>query len=149
MTRSVSIPAAGRLRRQITSTVVALSIAAGMVAATSTPAHAASFVVGCFLPATAATPAHSLENFPVQIHAWYNGLTYHVKTVWLGANHCASWDVPVHLRGYPLIMVLDHRFGDASYQAHWIGLSPWAEAGDGRYPLGINPAYCRTGCFMW
>jgi hypothetical protein len=142
----LSASAISRLRRQITSALVTFSMAAGLVAVTPTPADAASFVIGCFVPAR---PGYSLEGFPVQIHAYANGLTYYVKTVWLGANHCASWEVPFHLRGYSLTMVLDYRFGDALYQAHWIGLSPWAEPGDLRYSLGVNYAYCRTGCSMY
>jgi hypothetical protein len=121
-----------------------------MVAATSTPAHAASYVVGCFVPAKVTVPAHNLTGFPIQIHAYYNGSTYLVDIAWLDADHCARYEVPADLRGFHLTMMLDHRFGDAYYQQHWIGLSAWwAKPGDGYAPLGINAAYCRTGCSVY
>jgi hypothetical protein len=147
MMNPLSASATSRLRRQITGALVTLGIAAGLVAFSSTPAEAASFIIGCFVPAT---PGYSLEGAPVQIHAYDRGVTRHVQTVWLGANHCASWDVPANLRGYHLTMVLDYRFGNATYQMHWIGLSPWwAEPGEARWSLGATLAYCRTGCFMY
>ena len=150
MMNPLSASANSRLGRQITGVLVTLGIAAGMVAFTSTPAQAASFVIGCFVPAKATNPAHNLAGFPVQIHAYYNGSTYFVDIARLDADHCARYEVPAHLRGYSLTMMLDHRFGDAFYQQHWIGLSPWwAEPGEGRYSLGINAAYCRTGCFVY
>lgn len=150
MMNALSASAPSRLRRLITSALVTLGIAAGMVAVTPTPAHAASFVMGCFVPARVTNPAHDLTGFPIQVHAYYNGSTYLVAIVRLDADHCARYEVPAHLRGFHLTMMLDYRFGDAFYQQHWLGLSPWwAEPGDGYSPLGINAAYCRTGCFVY
>ena len=150
MKNPLSASAPSRLRRHLTSGLVALGIAVGMVAATPTRADAASFVIGCFLPARATTPAHSLEGMPVEIRAWHNGQEYYVKTVYLGANHCASWDVPANLQGYYLRVYMDFRVTSATYQLRWRGESPWwGLPGQGRYSLGVNPANCVTGCFMY
>ena len=143
----LSASAISRLRRHIGGVLVTLGLAGGMVAATPAPADAASFVIGCFIPAV---QGQSLVGAPVEVYAYYNKQAYYLTTVRLSASHCATWDVPVHLRGYQLGMYMDYRYGTATFQVRWIGTSPWlAEPGEGRYSLGANLAYCVTGCFMY
>lgn len=149
MTTPLATSAGSKLRRHLAGLCVTLGIAAGIVAATSTSAHAASAVVGCFVPAVTSTPSPSLAGAPVQIHYRYNGTWYYATTVYLGANHCAGWNVPAYLQGQELIMMMDYSFGDASYRARWIGLSPIAPAGTRPEFVGANYAFCVTGCFMY
>ncbi len=144
---SASVPS--RLHRHITSAVVALGLGLGMVAATPTPAHAAIPMTGCFLPARATTPLASLDGMPVQIRSWSNGVERYVKTVYL-INYCATWDVPDDLQGSYVRMYMDFRVVSATYQLRWRGESPWYGLNYQRsYSLGVNLAYCVTGCFMY
>jgi hypothetical protein len=142
----LSASAISRLRRHIGGVLVTIGLAAGMVAATPTPADAASLVIGCFIPNAA---GYSLHEMPVNIYAYHNNVAYYLTTVKM-SNHCATWNVPAHLRGYHLGMTLDFRVNSPTYQLRWFGESQyWAVPGEDVAFLGINVAYCRTGCFMY
>ena len=128
-----------RIRRRLTSALLALVLIGGILATTATPANAASLVKGCFRSNLAGM---NVVGIPVQLQAFYQGRWYTIATTNLGVNGCVAWSIPPSHRGYWLQMVVNHRVNPA----YWVGSSPlWALPGDGIAELGTGVVTCY-GC---
>ncbi len=103
---------ATRLRRRITSVLLTLSMIAGTIAATATPAHAASSIQGCF---RSSAPGYNVNGIPVEVQAYIGNGWYKLGTITSGANGCASLPIYGSLRDYHVRMVVNYRVGSAYF----------------------------------
>jgi hypothetical protein len=131
MTNAFSSTTPTRLRRQITSVLVAVSLTVGMVAAMARPAHAADYIHGCFRSAY----GMDLWDTPMQVWAHSQNNWYVVGVGKIGRNGCQYWHVPANYRNLPLLMVVNYTMGGYTFS----GATPKiGYPGQGQYQLGIG-----------
>jgi hypothetical protein len=130
-------------RKKFTSLLVAASLSLGMIAATPTPAHAASQVSGCFRHYRGGTG--NLVGVTVQLQAATVYGWVAAASTTLGPTGCVTWNIAPDLQGYHLRIVANHRVsGMYFYGSSGITAGP----GYGPVPLGTANVYCN-GCPAW
>lgn len=133
------VPALRRIKGVVVGLLLALIASLGIGAATVAPAHAASYVQGCF---RSATPGMGFAGTRVQLQYW-NGGSW--TSVWFGnlsSNGCASVNISGSLRNYYVQLVVSERVGSA----YFYGVTPYyALPGTLRVDLGTGTVTCR-GC---
>lgn len=126
-----------RLRRRLASTLLAVCVFTGIIVGTARPAHAATWVTGCFVMSDGYLPTNP---YRVELWTWVDGLGWQVHNSGrLNANGCIS----LHTRlGYyyntSILVVNDHNFGGLFWG--WSGI--YAE-------LGPNPAGVGWGVIQY
>lgn len=135
----------GRLRRVFTSALLALSVVVGTLAATATPANAASSVHGCFR----SSQGWDLWGVHASLAVWLPGLGWRtVASSPLGPNNfgsgnCVFWGpMTPDLQGYHWKVFVDYQANGVRF----IGkLQPYAYPGDQPARLGTGVVTCY-GC---
>jgi len=126
----------GGLRRRITSVLVALSLIAGVIGATTTPAHAATSVKGCFSYLGSGNPS-ALWDMPVELLA-YNPASNNWSVIGrskLSAAGCQFFTLTGTFTGVFLVMRVAAPLNGGVYR----GMTPgMAQPGAGHYELGTG-----------
>ena len=131
MQNTGSNPPSHRLRRYLASTLLAVCVFAGIIAGTAQPAHAATWVTGCFVMSDGHVPANP---YRVELWTWVDGIGWQVHNYGrLNANGCIS----LHTRlGYyyntSILVVNDVNFGGL----FWGWSRIYADLGP--YPSGVG-----------
>jgi len=129
-----------RLRRCLTSTLLAVGVFAGTIAGTAQPAHAAGSVMGCFI-INGSIPAYPLR---VQLLVWMGGAWRVLNDGYRLTNGCVTIPVTLGYYNYPVALyVYDGNYGGTFY-----GWSAFYDARPGTHysPLGIGTlSYTCTG----
>lgn len=134
----------GRLRRLLTSALLALSVVVGTLAATVTPANAASAVFGCFRSAQ----GYDLWGVQVHLEAYYMNTWFRIASRPLSPNtffpgNCALWTIAPDSQGFHYRMVVDYR----AHGLRWQGRSLYiAYPGPESYDLGTALVFTCTNC---
>jgi hypothetical protein len=138
ITTHSTLAAPSRFRRRLTSALLVLSLTAGTIAASATPADAASNVTGCFR----SNKGYSLTGLPVQLQAYYLGTWFTVASQPLSSAGCVAWSVNPDSRSFYLRLVVNYQIAPA----YWSGSSPlMALPGDVAVHLGTGVVTCY-GC---
>ncbi len=131
--------ASRRIKQVAAGLLLMIAATVGISAATTAPAHAASYVEGCF---RSTTPGFGFAGTPVHLQAW-NGAQW--VTTWTGRldrNSCAAVNIVGNLRNYAVKLVVSERVGTA----YFFGQTPlYANPGTWRVNLGTGYVSC-TGC---
>lgn len=140
------LAAPGSLRRLLTHGLVTVGLAAGMIAATATPADAASRVNACFKVETGGVYYHNVYTQP--------GLTtyllYHDGRTWvpiavsaLDQNGCVGWQINGTLQNYYLYIYVYSTNGLGVVGATYYGGAQFiAPPGSATYFLGSSNIAC-------
>ena len=130
-TRSTSATAS-RLRRRLTSTLLALGVFVGTIAFTARPAHAASNVYGCFV----ASQGMTIIGLPIQLQAFVNGSWVFMASNTNNGGNCIAFPIPTgYARTLYWRLVINTNYAGK----HWFGTSPyWATPGDGFVNVGTG-----------
>lgn len=133
----------GRLRRSFTSSLVAMAMFVGTIAITERPAHAASYVFGCFRAANGGI----FNGYPVQLWGLVGNQWHFVTSTTLGytplGNSCAGFPIPTGF-GRTVRYKLEVNFWVGN--ARFFGRSPLdALPGDLAAHLGTGVVNC-IGC---
>ena len=126
----------GGLRRRTTSVLVALSLVAGMIGATTTPAHAATSVKGCFSYLGSGNPS-ALWDMPVELLAYQpaDNSWFVIGRSKLSAAGCQFFTLTGVYTGVFLVMRVEARLNGGVYR----GVTPgFAQPGAGHYDLGTR-----------
>ncbi len=141
---AIPIPArsSGRSRvmRRVAALALAIAAPLGLGVATATPAHAASYLSGCF---RSPTPGMGFTGTPAKLQYW-NGAQWAFTgySTPIDRNGCAAFNIGSSLRPYYLKLVVSERVGSAFF----FGATPYyASPGNLQYNLGTGYVYC-TGC---
>lgn len=127
----------GGLRHKITSALVALSLVAGMIGVTATPAHAASVVSGCFTMGGRA-PAYPLN---VELRVAIGNTWRTINTYKTASNGCVSIPMTLGYSGYYAILyAYDRNYGGTLYG--WSG----RYATPGSHASGVGWAAIQYSC---
>lgn len=155
-----------RIRRRLTSGLLALCLATGFISFSVTPAHAAGAIGVCFKSVKQNFNGYTypislnVSGTPAMVQALYNNVAYNVARLTLdipgmnisyllNGSTCLIWIVPANLQNYPLRVVINSSWSPGATTANirWSGETPWfAPAGSGSYYSFANNAYCTQGC---
>ncbi|MEP6917895.1 MAG: hypothetical protein ABJC89_19775 [Acidobacteriota bacterium] len=129
-------------RRLLTGGLLTVVLAVGMVAATATPAEAASYFRGCF----AYYQGGNLAGTPVQIEVYLFGYGwYPVATATLPVNGCVQVTIPPSLSDYYWKMSMNYRPAGNTGLIFFGSTPYYASPGPLTYDLGTAVVYCY-GC---
>ena len=129
-------------RKKFTSLLVAASLSVGMIAATATPAHAASQISGCFRHYRG---LGNIEGVTVELQAATIYGWVAIERTTLGSKGCVSWPIARGIQVYHLRIVANHRVSGMYFYG-----SSGITAGPGYGPVSVGTAnvYCN-GCPAW
>jgi hypothetical protein len=129
----------GRLRRRLTSVLLAVSLTVGTIAISATPAEAAGYVAGCFV---SNKPGLRITGVVVQLQAYSGGTWVTFATTSLPPSQCVGWTIHPNSRGLYLRMSVNYQANGA----YWFGVSPlMALPGDQAVSLDVGVVTCY-GC---
>jgi hypothetical protein len=106
----------GRPRRRFTSALLALAVLVGTITVTARPAHAASYVFGCFRMANGGI----LNGYPVELRALVDNQWLYVTSTTLGntpyGNSCAGFPIPTgYARSLRFALMVNFTAGGARF----------------------------------
>lgn len=134
----------GPFRRGLASALVALTVFSATLIGTAQPAHAASYVYGCFRSDRA---GENIDGIAVQLMAFINGqwqAVYNTNTISVGPNRgCIGIPIPA---GYARTLYWRLSVNATFGAARFIGTTPLiALPGDLMTTLGTGTVTC-VGC---
>lgn len=126
------------LRRRLVGALLAVLVGLS-IAGTAQPAHAASYVEGCF---RSSTPGMGFAGSPVNLQYWNGSQWVNTWTGSLNSRGCVGVNISGNLRNYYTQLVVSQRVGSA----YFYGATPYyALPGNLRASLGTGTVSC-TGC---
>ena len=117
----------GRLRQRIASALLVLGVVVGALASTATPAHAATFVIGCFQrpsldPATWTVRVDLRVWNPVK-QVWQQTGQYAFIKISNAGPTCPYFNVPPAYQNYYTTMIVDYMYTQNGTTLAWKGWS--------------------------